>query len=48
MEIKVKELIRDSLYKRLVGHDEIDTILDNNALVENWIAGHERAKKAGR
>lgn len=39
MENKVKQLIRDSLYKRLVGHDEIDTILDNAALVETWITG---------
>lgn len=37
MEAEVKKLIRESLYKRLVGHDEIDTILDNNALVEKWI-----------
>lgn len=37
MEGEVKKLIRESLYKRLVGHDEIDTILDNNALVERWI-----------
>ncbi len=39
MEKEVKELIRKSLYKRMVGHDEIDTILDNNALVEKWITG---------
>lgn len=37
MEGEVKKLIRESIYKRLVGHDEIDTILDNNALVEKWI-----------
>ena len=37
MEAEVKNLIRESLYKRLVGHDEIDTILDNNALAEKWI-----------
>ena len=37
MEGEVKKLIRESLYKRLVGHDDIDTILDNNALVEKWI-----------
>ena len=39
MEKEVKELIRKSLYKRLVGHDEIDMVLDNNALVANWITG---------
>ena len=37
MEAEVKKLIRESLYKRLVGHDDIDTILDNNALVDRWI-----------
>lgn len=37
MEAEVKKLIKESLYKRLVGHDEIDTILDNNALVDRWI-----------
>ena len=39
MEIEVKRLIRESLYKRLVGHDEIDTILTNDALVDKWITG---------
>ena len=37
MEAEVKKLIKESLYKRLVGHDEIDTILDNNALGDRWI-----------
>ena len=36
MEIKVKQLIKESLYKRLVGHGEIDTILNNYTLVEKW------------
>ena len=39
MEIEVKRLIRESFYKRLVGHDEIDTILTNDALVEKWLTG---------
>ena len=39
MEIKVKQLIKESLYKRLVGHGEIDTILNNYALVEKWTTG---------
>lgn len=39
MEIEVKRLIRESLYKRLVGHDEIDTILTNDVLVEKWLTG---------
>jgi len=39
MEIKVKQLIKESLYKRLVGHGEIDTILNNYTLVEKWTTG---------
>ena len=39
MEKEVKRLIRESLYKRLVGHNEIDTILTNDALVDKWITG---------
>lgn len=39
MEKEVKRLIRESLNKRLVGHDEIDTILTNDALVDKWITG---------
>ena len=39
MEREVKQLIKESLYKRLVGHDEIDTILTNDALVEKWLTG---------
>ena len=39
MEKEVKRLIRESLYKRLVGHDEIDTILTNDALVDKWLTG---------
>lgn len=39
MEKEVKHLIKESLYKRLVGHDEIDTILNNDALVEKWLSG---------
>lgn len=39
MEEEVKRLIRDSLNKRLAGHDDIDTILNNDALVEKWLTG---------
>ena len=39
MEEEVKRLIKESLYKRLVGHDEIDTILTNDALVDKWLTG---------
>jgi len=39
MEKEVKRLIKESLYKRLVGHNEIDTILTNDALVDKWITG---------
>ena len=39
MEKEVKRLIRESLNKRLVGHDEIDTILTNDALVDKWLTG---------
>ena len=39
MEEEVKHIIKESLYKRLVGHDEIDTILTNDALVDKWITG---------
>ena len=39
MEREVKRLIKESLYKRLVGHDEIDTILTNDALVKKWLTG---------
>jgi len=39
MEKEVKRLIKESLYKRLIGHDEIDTILTNDALVEKWLTG---------
>jgi hypothetical protein len=39
MEEEVKHIIKESLYKRLVGHDEIDTILTNDALVDKWLTG---------
>ena len=39
MEKEVKRLVKESLYKRLVGHDEIDTILTNDALVDKWLTG---------
>lgn len=37
MEEKVKDLIRDSLCKRLVGHGNIDNIYSNSELVEQWL-----------
>ena len=39
MEKEVKRLVKESLYKRLVGHDEIDTIFNNEAWVEKWLTG---------
>ncbi len=39
MEKEVKRLIKESLYKRLIGHDEIDTIFNNDAMVEKWLTG---------
>ena len=39
MEREVKRLIKESLCKRLVGHDEIDTIFNNDAMVEKWLTG---------
>lgn len=37
MEEKVKELIRKSLLKRLVGHGNIDNISPNSTLIEHWV-----------
>ena len=37
MEEKVKDLIRESLKKRLKGHDAIDTIIPNDSLIEHWV-----------
>lgn len=37
MEEKVKDLIRDSLCKRLVGHGNIDNIYSNSELVDQWL-----------
>lgn len=39
MEEEVKHIIKESLYKKLVGHDEIDTILTNDSLVDKWLTG---------
>lgn len=39
MEEKVKDLIRDSLYKRIEGFDQIDDVYDNEELVNNfWLS----------
>ena len=38
MEEKVKDLIRDSLCKRLVGHGNIDNIYSNSELVGRFFS----------
>lgn len=37
MEEQVKSLIRDSICRRLDGHDDIDNILPNESLIEQWV-----------
>ena len=37
MEEKVKELIRESLYKHIKGIGKIDNVYDNDVLVNNWL-----------
>jgi hypothetical protein len=37
METIVKQMIKGSLEKRLIGHDDIDNILTNNALIDRWL-----------
>lgn len=37
MEEKVKDLIRESLYKHIEGVGEIDNVYDNDILVNNWL-----------
>lgn len=37
MEEKVKELIRQSLFKHIKGHKDIDNVLSNDVLVNNWL-----------
>lgn len=37
MEEKVKELIRESLYKHIEGIGKIDNVYDNDVLVNNWL-----------
>jgi len=37
MEEEVKDLIRKSLNRRLVGHGNIDNIYSNSELVEQWL-----------
>ena len=37
MEEQVKSLIRNSINRRLDGHDDIDNILPNENLVEQWV-----------
>ncbi len=37
MEEKVKDLIRESLYKHIEGVGIIDNIYDNDVLVNNWL-----------
>lgn len=37
LEEKVKDLIRESLNLHIKGHDNIDNMLDNHTLVNNWL-----------
>jgi len=37
MENIVKELIKDSLKKRIEGHENIDTVLSNFELIDCWL-----------
>lgn len=37
LEEKVKDLIRESLDLHIEGHDNIDNMLDNHTLVNNWL-----------
>lgn len=37
MEEKVKDLIRESLNLHIEGQDNIDNMLDNHTLVNNWL-----------
>ena len=37
LEEKVKDLIRESLNPHIEGHDNIDNMLDNHTLVNNWL-----------
>lgn len=37
LEEKVKGLIRESLYAHIKGFDNIDNMLDNHTLVNNWL-----------
>ena len=38
MEQIVKELIKESLEKRIKGHENIDTVLSDAALIDGWLA----------
>lgn len=38
MEEIVKQLIVESLQKRLVGHGDIDNIQDNQTMIEHWVS----------
>lgn len=37
MEETIKQLIRDSIEKRLEGFDDIDNLLPNHTLIDRWI-----------
>ena len=37
MEELIKQIIRESLKKRIAGHGDIDTILSNEELIEHWV-----------
>ncbi len=55
MEAKVKELIRESLYKHIKGIGKIDNVYDNDVLVNNWLTdimalgfNHQNVETAGQ
>lgn len=35
----VKDILRKSIRKRLIGHGQIDNILDNDSCITHWITG---------
>ena len=37
MEELIKNLIRESLQKRIAGHDSVDNIISNDDLIEHWL-----------
>ncbi|MCH4018268.1 MAG: hypothetical protein LKF06_08350 [Prevotella sp.] len=35
----VKDILRKSIRKRLIGHGQIDNILDNDSCITHWVTG---------